>query len=478
MHRRDFLKASTGIVGAGYVGASGKAASEERPASTSGRAVSATIAADRAAVREAPRNTPVAADVDVVVVGGGPTGVGAALAAAGEGATTLVIERHGMLGGMWTAGLLNPVFDSRKGWLVEKLIEGLRKADAWRDRKMPVFDPESMKFTLERMLSEANAPFWYHVQATDPIVADGTVQGVIVEGKSGREAVLAKVVVDCTGDGDVAARAGVPFQLGREIDGLAQPMTLMFEVSDVESFEGHAAADLDARYMLEALTLAIEEHGLPFRLPYGKKPHGTPWMIQIPRAGVVAIQATHVYRYDATNTRDVTRATVEARRQVHEIFLKAMRKVPGMENIRLSQTAPSIGVRESRHLEGQYTLGADDVAGGRRFDDAVACCTFGCDIHEIYPDDPHSKRIRAKPFEIPYRCLVPKDRDGLLFAGRCISGTHEAHASYRVTGTCMAMGQAAGLAAAIAAQRNVSPSLLDGKTLHEALRTRGAVFLE
>lgn len=476
MRRRDFLRASTGIVGAGCVGASGRAEEEDRPASTSG-AAPATIAADRTTIREAPRSTPVAADVDVVVVGGGPTGIGAALAAAGEGATTLVVERHGMLGGMWTAGLLNPVFDSRKGWLVEKLIARLREADAWRDRKMPVFDPERMKFTLEQMLGEANAPFWYHVQATDPIVAGGAVEGVVVEGKSGREAVLAKVVVDCTGDGDVAARAGVPFQFGREIDGLAQPMTLMFEVTDVESFEGHPADELEARHMLGALTRAIEERGLPIQLPYGKKPQGTPWMIQIPRPGVVAIQATHVYKYDATNTRDVTQATVEARRQAHEIFFKAMRKVPGMENIRLSQTAPSIGVRESRHLEGQYTLSADDVAAGRRFDDAVACCTFGCDIHEIYPDDPYSKRIRAKPFEIPYRCLVPKECAGLVFAGRCISGEHEAHASYRVTGTCMALGQAAGLAAAMAAKQNVSPSQLDGKALHDALRDRGAVFL-
>ncbi len=342
---------------------------------------------------------------------------------------------------------------------------------------MPVFDPELMKYVLERVLQEANVDFWYQVQATDPIVADGSVRGVVVEGKSGREAVLAKVVVDCSGDGDIAARAGVPFQLGRQVDGLSQPMTLMFEVCDVESFQGRPADQLGAQHMLQALNRAIEEHKLPVRLPYGEKPRGTPWMIQIPAPGVAAIQATHVYKYDATNTRDVTRATVAARRQVHEIFLKAMRKVPGMENVRLSQTAPSIGVRESRHLEGRFTLDADDVAAGRRFDDAVASCTFGCDIHEIYPDDPHSKRVHAKPFEIPYRCLVPQELGGLLFAGRCISGTHVAHASYRVTGTCMAMGQAAGLAAAMAARRNVSPGQLDGKAVHQALEDRGATFL-
>ena len=151
-----------------------------------------------------------------------------------------------------------------------------------------------------------------------------------------------------------------------------------------------------------------------------------------------------------------------------------MRKIPGMQNVRLSQTAPSIGIRESRHLEGMYTLTADDVVNGRQFDDAVAFCAFGCDIHEIYPDDPHSQRIAAKPFQIPYRCLVPKTLDGLLFAGRSISGTHEAHASYRVTGTCMAKGQAAGLAAAVATNQNLSLARLDGKTLRKELEHRGA----
>jgi glycine/D-amino acid oxidase-like deaminating enzyme len=430
------------------------------------------IGAGQTMIEEAPRRTPVAANVDVLVVGGGPTGVGAALAAAGEGAKTLVLERHGMLGGMWTAGLLNPLFESRKGWLVEQLVNRLRQANAWRDHpSFPVFDAELMKYTLEQMFAEANVDFWYHVQATNPVVDDPRVRGVIVEGKSGREAVLAKVIVDCTGDGDIAARAGVPFQFGREFDGLAQPMTLMFEVSNAEELGA------DTRKILDLLKTAIAGHTLPIELPYGKNPRGTPYSIPVPERGVSAIQATHVYRYDATNTRDVTRATVEARRQVHEIFMKALRKVPGLENVRLSQTAPSIGIRESRHFEGRYTLNADDVIAGRRFDDAVTCCAFGCDIHEIYPDDTHAHRIPAKPFEIPYRCLLPKSITGLLFAGRCISGTHEAHASYRVTGTCMAMGQAAGLAAAMAARSGLTPDQIDGRELRAALEERDVQFL-
>jgi len=471
MDRRRFLGVSVGAVSVGCLGtASGSA--EKQTESTTLTPPGSQVAADRTMIQEAARRTPVAANVDVLVVGGGPTGVGAALAAAGEGAKTLVLERHGMLGGMWTAGLLNPLFESRKGWLVEQLVHRLQQANAWRDdASFPVFDTEMMKYVLEEELAETNADFWYHVQATDPVIDGARVRGVIIEGKSGREAVLAKVIVDCTGDGDIAARAGVPFQRGRAFDGLTQPMTLMFEVSNAEQL------GVDTKNILDILNAAITDNNLPVQLPYGKKPRGTPYSIPVPERGVSAIQATHVYRYDATDTRDVTRATVEARKQVHEIFFKAMRKIPGLEHVRLSQTAPSIGIRESRHFEGRYTLNADDVMAGRRFDDAVTSCAFGCDIHEIYPDDPHAHRIPAKPFEIPYRCLLPKSVCGLLFAGRCISGTHEAHASYRVTGTCMAMGQAAGLAAAVAVRSGTTPDQIDGRQLRSALKDRGVQFL-
>ena len=223
MDRRQFLGVSAGAMGAVYLRKPAGQAAEQSKITTFTPAKS-TIGVGETVVEEAPRRTPVAANVDVLVVGGGPTGVGAALAAADEGAKTLVLERHGMLGGMWTAGLLNPLFESRTGWLVERLVERLRQTKAWRDHgNFPVFDTEMMKYVLEQMLAEVNVDFWYHVQVTDPVISDQCVRGVIVEGKSGREAVLAKVIVDCTGDGDIAARAGVPFQFGRKFDGLAQP---------------------------------------------------------------------------------------------------------------------------------------------------------------------------------------------------------------------------------------------------------------
>ncbi|NLS91707.1 MAG: FAD-dependent oxidoreductase [Planctomycetaceae bacterium] len=472
MDRRRFLSFSAGAISMGYCQAAARSEAAEGAVKAVPSPSKVTIDAARSVVEEAPRQTPVADSVDVLVVGGGPTGVGAALAAAGEGAKTLVVERHGMLGGMWTAGLLNPLFEPLRGWWVERLVERLQQSGGWRDHpKFPVFDTEVLKYTLEQMFGESGVDFWYHVQATDPLVIDGRVCGILIEGKSGREAVLAGTVIDCTGDGDIAARAGVPFQFGRPVDGLAQPMTMMFEVEGVESLGP------ETQNILKILTDAIEANHLPIRLPYGKRPRGAPYLIPPPAKGIGAVQATHVYRYNATDTRDLTRATVEARAQVHEIFLKALRKVPGIEKMRLAQTAPSLGIRESRHMEGRYLLNAEDVMAGRRFDDAVVSCAFGCDIHEIYPDDQLAHRIPAKPFEIPYRCLVPKSVRGLLFAGRCISGSHEAHASYRVTGTCMGLGQAAGLAAAMATTARTTPDEIDGRELRAALEKRGVKFL-
>lgn len=482
--RRSFLRTAGVLVGAGLAGATanGHTMAGDRlaaaPTSTAGHGPSQITAhpmevqPGAQVVLESPRRTPVAADVDVLVIGGGPTGVGAALAAAREGARTLVIERQGMLGGVWTAGLLNPLFDfHRKGWIVDDLIQRLKKANAWIAWKFSwSFDIEAMKLLLETMFAEARAQYWYQSLVVDTIVERGRVRGAIVESKSGREAVLAKVVVDCSGDGDAAARAGVPYQLGRAADSACQPMTLMFEIDGVGPWVQKSAVDLYDR-----MTEAIQQHHLKVSLPYGRVNYA-PWIISVPRPGGAVVQATHVYRMNPLDVRDLTRATAQARRQADDI-VSVLRKIPGLENVRLLETAPAIGVREARHLVGRYTLTLDDLRAGRKFDDAVTFGAFGVDIHEVQRGEKSAHGTKIRAYEIPYRCLLPESLRGLLFAGRCISGTHEAHASYRVTGTCMAMGQAAGLAAAMAAAEGKSPDEIDGAALRHALAQRGVGLL-
>jgi len=489
LDRRGFLKSAGMVAGAGLVAPGGLAQSGEEqapgrqsPPESGGQTANQQGPVQTTAhpmevrpgerlVVEAPRRTPIAADVDVLVVGGGPTGVGAALAAAREGARTLLIERHGMLGGVWTAGLLNPYFDfQRKGWIVAELIERLKKAHAWRAWKFSwTFDTEAMKLLLEAMLVEAGAATWYYSFVADTIVEQGRVRGVIVEGKSGREAVLAKVIVDCSGDGDVAARAGVPFRLGRISDSACQPMTLMFEIDGLGDWVQTKAEDL-----YDQMSEAIGRRGLGVTLPFGRVNYA-PWIINVPRPGAADVQATHVYQMNPLDTRDLTRATIQARRQAHEL-VEAMKGVPGLGRVRLVQTAAAIGVREARHLVGRYTLGLEDLKAGRRFEDAVTFGAFGVDIHDVKRGEKSAHGTKIRPYQIPYRCLLPESIRGLLFAGRCISGTHEAHASYRVTGTCMAMGQAAGLAAAMAAAEGRSPEQVDGDLLHRTLKAKGAGF--
>lgn len=422
---------------------------------------------------ESPRRTTVASDVDVLVVGGGPAGVMASLAAARSGARTLCIERHGMLGGVWTAGLLNPLFDANgKGWLVRDLIDRLTKAGAWHAWNWThTFDTETMKLVLEEMMEQSGAEWWYHAMVVDAIVEDGRVRGAIVESKSGRQAILAKVVIDCSGDGDMAARAEAGFDLGREGDGLCQPLTLMFEVDGIGNFPPQQSSEALYDRMVEAMA-----PGEKFQLPFGRAKN-VPWIIHLPREGLAAIQATHVYGVSALDARALTRATVEARRQAHALA-GILRKTPHLDKLRITQTAPAIGIREGRRVQGHYQLTGEDIKNGRRFRDAVTFGTFPVDVHEVNPKDKvrSSRIVSTMPYEIPFGCLRPRGVEGLLVAGRCISGTHEAHASYRVTGTCMGMGQAAGLAAAMAAAENSGLAGL-GPRLNDELRRREAGLL-
>lgn len=419
-------------------------------------------------VCEAQRELSVLGEVDVLVCGGGPAGTGAAIAAARTGASTLLVERYGFLGGMATAGLVVPHFDCflNRG-LNQELIDRLKEREAWGAEFWRIsFDPEQFKHVSEDLVLESGCDLLYHSFAVAALVEGDRIRGAVIETKSGRHAVLAKVVVDCTGDGDVAARAGAPFAKGREEDGALQPMTMMFRLGGVQWVQTHSTQ------MMALVQEALERTREPFRLAFER-----PWAIHLPNPGEVAVQLVHVRGVDATDVRDMTRAEIEGRRQTQAVVQFIRQHVPEFREAYLIETATQIGVRETRRILGDYVLTGEDVIEGRKFADGVATASFGIDIHR--PDDNGQTGIRTKgAYDIPYRCLVPRELEQLLVAGRCISGTFEAHASYRVKGPCMAMGQAAGTAAALAARHGVSPRQLDVSALRSTLQQQGVVLHE
>lgn len=449
-----------------------------------------------------PRRALLGGEADVLVVGGGPAGLGAALGAAAAGATVILAERYGFLGGNATAALVMPLMsfhtqhahgeqvgavtllptdhgpgDSVVGGVLRTLLERLVAAGGAIPPSLQTgyvvpFDPEIFKLVALDLLDEAGVRFLFHALAGE-VVGDGAVEGVVFETKSGPVVLRARTVVDCTGDGDIAARAGAPYEIGRE-DGLVQPMTLLFRMVEFDraafaSYVGehpdqwrgvHGLWDLARRAVAAGELDLPREDILFFATPHERE---------------VSINSTRVTKVLGTDVWDLTYAEWGSRRQMRQIAAFLRRYVPGFEEAYIAQSGVNIGVRETRRIMGDYVLTADDVLHARKFDDAIARCSYPLDIHNPQGSGTLLKRLPAgEAYDIPLRCLLPRGVDGLVVAGRCISGTHEALSSYRVMPVAMATGQAAGVCAALAARRGACPRAVPVEDVRRELLRQGA----
>jgi hypothetical protein len=451
---------------------------------------------------------PVLREVDVLVVGGGTAGAVAGIAAAREGARTLVVEQFGWLGGSQTGALVTPMMPNQidgvplnagiDAEICDRLI-ALRHSGVWRDGNRGWFNPESLKYVLEQMSVDAGAELLYYTFFDGALVEDRAVTGVTVTNKAGRARILARRVIDATGDADVAIRAGAPFESGEGDTGKNQPFSVRFQLGNIDL--GRFTAFLRSLGRHEVMDTA---EGTDVPLVHTAMVWGGGWTLEplfrqavadgvlretdgnyfqaftmAGRPGELAFNCPRITgEVDGSDAFHLTRAQVRGREITQRYLAFCRRYLPGCEDAYLVLTAPMVGVRESRRIRGEYYLTVEDVLGGRKFDDAICRNNYPLDIHRD-PKDPKPGLVKLPPgeyHEVPYRCLVPLGVDHLLVAGRCLSASFEAQSSVRIQPNCRAMGQAAALASVMSLARGIAPRALDGVALRAALRDRGATL--
>ncbi len=392
---------------------------------------------------------------DVIVAGAGPSGVAAAVKAAREGARTLLIEYFGAVGGMSTSGMMSHFTGSVNSRIYDEILSRAAEKNRYKQSWREVIDPEMLKNTYIEMLAEAGVTILLYTLVTDAIVENGKVCGVVTHSKSGERKFYAPVVIDCTGDGDVAFKAGAEFFIGRESDGKMQPATLMFKVGGVDTQRAVFPGSFETTVETEKGELqALAKEKLPF-------PAGHVLLYRTSLPGIVTCNMTNCIGVDGTSAEDLTKAELVCRSQMEAIIDFLREFAPGYENCYIVSAASQIGIRETRHFKGVKSINENDILEARVFDDwVVRDAHFNFDVHNITGASLDKTGVQKhftqkKGYTIPYGCLVPEKIDGLLLSGRNISGTHMAHSNFRVMPICVGIGEACGAAAAIAVKKGI-----------------------
>lgn len=422
------------------------------------------------------KNISLYGEYDVAVLGGGPSGVCAAIAAARQGMKVLLVESMPSLGGMATSGKVGPFMtnydrdgnEQTVGGIFMEIVKRLEKyngaispegvptasiytsfIDKYHKHVTPI-DSFYLEIVLDEMVREAGVEVLCYTQFADCITEDGVIKNVILTAPEGMLGVSAKIFIDCTGNASVAEKAGVPTYKGDEERGIPQPGTLMFEVGGVD----------DEKYA-----------------QFASRPERPVKAYRTPVEGRYKVNHYHVYNVDATNAKSLTDAHSQARHQVLDAYAVLHDKTPGFENAEIISVAPVLGIRESRHIEGEYKITIKDVSEGTKFEDRIAVYGFGMDVHNRSEAESGNFKIEvAKKYYIPYRSLLPQNCYNLLVAGKTLSCVSQAVGGMRCMPAAMAMGQAAGIASAMAVHGENTLRDIDIAALQEELKRQGAII--